>query len=113
MPPNLFICILHTEYLLNNLLFNNKKYIKEENMANGNLPYFSIGAKKAAIKSHNSKESAIKAAGSQGYIFDKMLDIQMIVVKNDDGKLETDFSPDNSFNFKEKLLKESILRTHF
>lgn len=80
-------------------------------MANGNSPFFSIGATKASIKSHNSKDKAIKAAGQNGYIFDRILEIQMIVVENEEGELETDISPDQSFCFKDKLVEESILST--
>lgn len=79
-----------------------------------NSPFFSVKSDDfAPIKSHKEKAKAIKAAGENGYIFDKILDIQMYVVKNDQGDLELDISPDASFNFKSRLYEESILTSHY
>lgn len=83
-------------------------------MAGSNSPYFSVTAKEAApIKSHGNKEKAIKAAGKDGYIFDKILDLQMPISENEDGKLEIDYNPNSSFNFKKELYDKNILTSHY
>jgi hypothetical protein len=83
-------------------------------MARANSPYFSVGSKESApIKSHTNKAAAIKAAGKDGYIFDRMLEIQMFISKNEEGALETDVSPDTAFDFKAKLYESSMLHSHY
>ena len=83
-------------------------------MANSHAPYFSIKSSLTTqIKSHTNKDAAIKAAGNEGYIFDRMLDIQMIVAKSDDGQLVTDIPPSSEFNFKRKLLDSNILTSAY
>lgn len=83
-------------------------------MARSNALYFSMKSSlKSPIKSHADKAAAIKAAGIDGHIFDKKLEIQMKVTQAEDGSLFADIPEKNGFDFKRNLIDSNMINQYY